>query len=297
MPNSTTTAAAANTTRREILSVLRTTRSALSFRRRLRRSKEKRARRSNTHESTASNFFGADHESTAMGRFLPEEEDDDDCEYERNHPPTDNDDSDDGKDFLDATRYGGDDGDGDGPDAVPTSILTYAPNPSATMTGTATFLSYGVQPLAPPAVSARRASMGGYYRPTYVSDCAVAADGGRTMNRRGTVPPMGTSVTAVKVGGYLSSTVDNLLVAGHDPAAAGLDIDTSNHNAIHDQDLHHQSIEAYTFPFDQPPASSSSSTASLRDDDDDDDDISNKERRRNFEAMRKAEATRNPRFL
>ena len=290
MPNSTT--AAANTTRREILSVLRTTRSALSLRRRFRRSKEKRARRSNTHESTASNFFGADHESTAMGRFLPEEEDDDDCEYERNHPPTDNDDSDDGKDFLDATRYGGD---GDGPTAVPTSILTYAPNPSATMTGTATFLSYGVQPLAPPAVSTRRASMGGYYRPTYVSDCAVAADGGRTMNRRGTVPPMGTSVTAVKVGGYLSSTVDNLLVAGHDPAAAGLDIDTSNYNAVHVQDRHHQSIEAYTFPFDQPPASSS--TAGLRDDDDDDNSNKEEERRRNFEAMRKAEATRNPRFL
>ena len=127
--------------------------------------------------------------------------------------------------------------------------------------------------------------MGAYYRPTYVSD---SGSDGRTMNRRGTVPPMGTSAAAVTVGGYLSSTVNNLLVAGHDPAAAGLDIDTSNHNVNNV----HQSIEAYTFPFDQPP--SSGSTTGLRDDDDNN---SNEERRRNFEAMRKAEATRNPRFL
>ena len=277
MPNPTT---AANKTRREILSVLRTTRPALSLHRCLRRSKEKRARRSDTHESTASNFFKANPD--AMGRFLPEDEDDD-YEYEQSSHGEE-----DGKEILDATRYGGG-GDGDGPAAVPTSILTYAPTPSAAMTGTSntgTFLSYGVQPLAPPAASTRRASMGGYYRPTYVSDCAVAADGGRTMNRRGTVPPMGTTAAVVQVGGYLSSTVDSL-GTGHDPAAAGLDIDTSSHNLRQD---HQQSPETYSFLIDHPPASSS--TAGLRDDDD-----SNKERRRNFEAMRKAEATRNPRFL
>ena len=292
MPNSTT---ASNKTGREMLSVLRTTRDALFLRRR--RSKEKQARRSNTHESTSSNFFDPDAAADrVIGKFLPEDDDDYYYYYEceqnghhvednRNNNNNNNSGGDNdvgGRDFLDSTRYGGD------VLAVPTGIMTYAPNPSATMTTTATFLSYGVQPLAPPAVS-RRASMGSYYRPAYVSSTAVSTStGGATTNRRGTVPPMGTSAAAnvVKVGGYLSSTVDSLVV-GHDPVTAGLDIDTSNH-ANHHQD-HHQSNETYTFLIDHPPTTISTTGHH--------DDNKREEKRRNFEAMRKAEATRNPRFL
>jgi len=70
------------------------------------------------------------------------------------------------------------------------------------------------------------------------------------------------AATTRMVGGYLSSTVDNLTAQDpyhqeDDTATAGLDIDTSNdHHQIRSQD---------------------------------------EERRRAFEAKRKAEATRNPR--
>ena len=281
MPNSTTAAATTTNNKRrgEILSFLRTSRDALFLRGR-RSKKEKRPRRSNT-ISTSSNFSGTDADaavdSRVIGRFLSEEDDDYEYEYEHEQNSPHEDDSisdtdDDGRDFLDVTRRGGDSL------AAPTSICmtTYAPNPSSTMT-TATFLSFGVQPLAPPAVSRRRASMGGYYRPTYVSDSAVTTDG-RTMNRRGTVPPMATTAAAVEMGGYLSSTVDSL-VAGHDPATAGLDIDTSNPNL-------HQPPETYSFLIEDPPTSG---TTAHHDD--------REERRRIFEAKRKAKMTCNPRFL
>jgi hypothetical protein len=175
-------------------------------------------------------------------------------------------------DVLDATRRGG---------AIPMQITTYARSPTAhstdsiagsgsgfdsttatsTAISTAMFLSRGVQPLAPPAVGTRRASMGPCRHPAYTHDGpGDAAANGRTIHRRGTVPPM--AATTRMVGGYLSSTVDNLTAQDpyhqeDDTATTVLDIDTSNdHHQIRSQD---------------------------------------EERRRAFEAKRKAEATRNPR--
>mmetsp|Transcript_5792 Transcript_5792/g.16325 ORF Transcript_5792/g.16325 Transcript_5792/m.16325 type:complete len:301 (+) Transcript_5792:252-1154(+) len=206
-------------------------------------------------------------------------------EDNNDHHPKSDDGDEEGDTFLDATQRDG--------GTVPTTIMTYAPNPSAHQAhaGAPMFLSYGVQPLAPPAVGTRRASTGAHHCPSYYGrgDAAQRPSpvaGGRTIGRRrGSVPPM----AAPLVGGYLSATVDNLVLDGdqhflreeqqHD--AAGLDIDR--------HDGHHTTSSLL---LDQPPSTAPISIAIGRQEEEEDN-----QSNLSFEAKRKAEATRNPRLF